>query len=247
MAAPAKTTGAPVKRKGRKQGSKRYRAALKKVDTEKNYPLAEAVKILKSFAPTKFDETVDVAIHLGIDAKKTDQLIRGAVALPKGLGKTIRVVVFAEGEKAREAKDAGADVVGSDDLVKKISDGWTEFDLVLASPDMMKHVGRLGKVLGPQGKMPSTKTGTVTPDVGQAVKEFKAGKVEYRTDAGGNVQAPIGKRSFSETDLFENANAFVQHIRNQKPSSARGAFLRRVVISSTMSPGVNVFIEQESE
>lgn len=239
---------APVKKaKEKKVGSKRYRAALKKVDASKFYQLDEAVKVLHSFPATKFDETVNVAIHLGIDPKKSDQLIRGAVGLPKGLGKTVKVIAFAEGDKAREAKEAGADMVGSDDLAKKITDGWTDFDIVVATPDMMKHVGKLGKVLGPQGKMPSPKSGTVTPDIGKAVLEFKAGKVEFRTDAGGSVHAPIGKRSFSQADLVANITALIEHVKSMKPSAAKGDFIRRIVISSTMSPGVSIFVEKEAE
>jgi len=218
--------------------SKRYRKATERVDRTKTYTLHEGVSLLKTLPPAKFDETVEVAIHLGIDPKKSDQLVRGACSLPKGLGKSVRVVVFAEGGRAQEAKDAGADVVGSEDLAKRIADGWTEFDVVIAAPDMMKHVGKLGKVLGPQGKMPSPKSGTVTPDVGQAVREFKAGKVEFRTDPGGSVQAPVGKRSFAAEDLEANAAAFVDFVRHLRPSSAKGVFIRKVVLSSTMGPGI---------
>jgi len=218
--------------------SKRFRKAAEKVDRTKVYPVRDGVHLLKSIPPVKFDETVDVAIHLGIDPKKSDQLVRGAVSLPKGLGKSVRIAVFAEGARAEEAKAAGADFVGSEDLAKKMNDGWTEFDVVIASPDMMKHVGKLGKVLGPQGKMPSPKSGTVTPDVAQAVREFKAGKVEFRTDAGGTVHAPVGKRSFQPEDLELNINSFVDHIRHMRPPSAKGIFIRKIVISSTMGPGI---------
>jgi large subunit ribosomal protein L1 len=220
--------------------SKRYRKAAERVDRAKAYPLSEAVALLKAIPPAKFDETVEVAIHLGIDPKKSDQLVRGAVSLPKGLGKTVKVVVFAEGARAEEAKAAGADHVGSEDLAKKIAEGWTDFDVVIAAPDMMKHVGKLGKVLGPQGKMPSPKSGTVTPDVAQAVREFKAGKVEFRTDPGGSVHAPVGKRSFAAEDLEANIQAFVEHVRHLRPSSAKGDFIRRVVLSTTMGPGIPV-------
>src|SRR5690349_23675509 len=189
--------------------SKRYLQAAAKVDRERQYELKEALALIKSLPPTKFDETVEVAVRLGIDPKKSDQLVRGAVSLPKGLGKKVTVVVFAEGDKAAAAKAAGADEVGSADLAEKILGGWTAFDIVIASPDMMKHVGKLGKVLGPQGKMPSPKSGTVTADVAAAVKEFKAGKVEFRTDAGGNVHAAVGKRSFKTEDLEEIGRAHV--------------------------------------
>jgi large subunit ribosomal protein L1 len=224
-------------------GSKRYRKAAERVDRTRQYPVHDAVNLMKSLPHAKFDETVDVAIHLGIDPKKSDQLVRGAVSLPKGLGKSIKVAVFAEGARADEAKAAGADFVGSEDLAKKITDGWTDFDVVIAAPDMMKHVGKLGKVLGPQGKMPSPKSGTVTPDVGQAVREFKAGKVEFRTDPGGSVQAPIGKRSFSTEDLEANIHSFVDHIRHMRPASAKGHFIRKVVVSTTMGPGIALEIQ----
>ncbi|MBI3818366.1 MAG: 50S ribosomal protein L1 [Planctomycetes bacterium] len=224
--------------------SKRYRKAAEKVDRKRIYPVKEAVSLLKSLPPTKFDETVEVAIHLGIDPKKSDQLVRGAVSLPKGLGKSVKVAVFADGTRAEDAKNAGADFVGAEDLAKKITDGWTDFDVVIAAPDMMKHVGKLGKVLGPQGKMPSPKSGTVTPDVGQAVREFKAGKVEFRTDAGGSVHAPVGKRSFQNDDLETNILSFVDHIRHLRPASSKGIFLRKVVISSAMGPGIGLEIHQ---
>jgi large subunit ribosomal protein L1 len=220
--------------------SKRYRKAAEKVDHEKVYSPSEALALLKSLPAPKFDESVDVAVKLGIDPKKSDQLVRGAVSLPKGLGKSVRVVVFAEGDRAAAARDAGADHVGSGELAEKIMGGWTEFDIVIASPDMMKHVGKLGKVLGPQGKMPSPKSGTVTPDVGTAVKEFKAGKVEFRTDAGGNVHAPFGKRSFAVADLETNLRAFVDHLAGMRPASVKGEFIRRISISTTMSPGCSV-------
>ena len=244
-AGPKKMEVAPPRR--REPRSKRYRSALKKFDRQKAYSVDEAVRILKDLPAAKFDETVDIAIHLGIDPKKSDQVVRGAVSLPKGLGKTVKVVAFAEGDKAREAQDAGADLVGSEDLAKKISEGWTDFDIALATPDMMKHVGRLGKVLGPQGKMPSPKSGTVAADIGQAVREFKAGKVEFRTDAGGNVQAPVGKRSFAEADLAANVQAFLSHVQSLRPPSVKGHFIRRVVISATMSPGVPIHVAAEGE
>ena len=221
--------------------SKRYREAAARIDRSAQYMPNEAFDMLKSLPAPKFDETVEVAVRLGIDPRKTDQLVRGAVSLPKGLGKTVKVVVFAEGDKADAARAAGADEVGSDDLAAKIQGGWMDFDVVIASPDMMKHVGKLGKVLGPQGKMPSPKSGTVTPNVGDAVTEFKAGKVEFRTDAGGNVHAPLGKRSFSTEDLVANLSAFMNHLSGMRPAAVKGNFVRRISVSTTMSPGA--FIE----
>lgn len=221
--------------------SKRYREAASKVDRSQSYEAKAAFDLLKSLPAPKFDETVEIAIRLGIDPRKTDQLVRGAVSLPKGLGRTVKVVVFAEGDKADAAREAGADEVGSDELAAKIQGGWMDFDIVIASPDMMKHVGKLGKVLGPQGKMPSPKSGTVTPNVAKAVEEFKAGKVEFRTDAGGNVHAPLGKRSFDTDDLVENMMAFLNHLMGMRPSAVKGTFVRRVSVSTTMGPGA--FIE----
>ena len=226
--------------KGRYRNSKRHVQNKAKVEKEMDYEAQAGIDLLKSLSATKFDETVAICIRLGIDPKKTDQLIRGAVSLPHGIGKSVRVICFAEGEKADAAKAAGAIEVGSVELAKKIEGGWTEFDVAIAAPDMMKHVGRLGRVLGPQGKMPSPKAGTVTPDVATAVAEFAAGKVEFRTDAGANIHAPVGKRSFSTQQLTENVNAFVDHIRHLKPSQAKGAFVTRVTVASTMSPGVRL-------
>ena len=217
--------------------SKRYREAVARIDRSVEYVPTEAFDMLKSLPAPKFDETVEVAVRLGIDPRKTDQLVRGAVSLPKGLGKTVKVVVFAEGDKADAAKAAGADEVGSDELAEKIQGGWMDFDIVIASPDMMKHVGKLGKVLGPQGKMPSPKSGTVTPNVAEAVTEFKAGKVEFRTDAGGNVHVPLGKRSFPTEDLVANLTAFLNHLMGMRPSAVKGTFVRRISVSTTMSPG----------
>jgi large subunit ribosomal protein L1 len=217
--------------------SKRYNQAAERIDRSKQYTATEALDLLKQLPAPKFDETVDVVIKLGIDPRKTDQLVRGAVSLPKGLGRTVKVIVFAEGDKAEAAKAAGADEVGSGDLAKRIQEGWMDFDVVIASPDMMKYVGRLGKVLGPQGKMPSPKSGTVTPDVVKAVEEFKAGKVEFRTDAGGNVHAPVGKRSFSVADLEENLDALLGHVQTMRPAAVKGSFFRRISVSTTMGPG----------
>lgn len=218
--------------------SKRYRKASERVDRAKLYTVRDAVGLLKTLPPAKFDETVEIAIHLGIDPKKSDQLVRGAVSLPKGLGKSVRVVVFAEGGRADEAKAAGADVVGSEDLAKRIADGWTEFDVVIAAPDMMKHVGKLGKVLGPQGKMPSPKSGTVTPDLVKAVTEFRAGKIEFRADAYGNVHAPVGKLSFDAAALQENVTALVDMILHMKPAASKGKYINKVAISTTMGPSL---------
>jgi len=223
--------------------SKKYRAAAERVDRSRIYAPKEALDLLKSLPGPKFDETVDVVVRLGIDPRRSDQLVRGAVSLPKGLGRSVKVVVFAEGEKADAAREAGADEVGSEDLAEKIQGGWMDFDVVIASPDMMKHVGKLGKVLGPQGKMPSPKSGTVTPDVAKAVTEFKAGKVEFRTDAGGNVHAPVGKRSFAVDDLAVNLHAFLDHLLTLRPSAVKGAFLRRISISTTMGPGAWISYE----
>jgi large subunit ribosomal protein L1 len=223
--------------------SKRYHQASQQIDRARLYGPREALGLIKGLPAPKFDETVDVVVRLGIDPKKTDQLVRGAVSLPKGLGKSVRVIVFAEGDKAEAARSAGADAVGSEDLAKKIQDGWMDFDVVIASPDMMKHVGKLGKVLGPQGKMPSPKSGTVTPEVGTAVQEFKAGKVEFRTDAGGNVHAPVGKRSFTIDDLEQNLTAFLSHLLSLRPASVKGQFLRKISVSTTMGPGAWVSFE----
>jgi len=218
--------------------SKRYLESRKVVDSEKKYGINEAVKLLKLLKPAKFNESVEVAMKLGIDPKQSDQLIRGSISLPKGIGKSLKVIVFATGEKAALAKKAGADEVGAEDLVKKVESGWADFNVAISTSDMMRLVGKLGRVLGPQGKMPSPKSGTVTDDIETAVKEFKAGKIEYRTDAGGNVQALVGKLSFSDAELEDNINTFVKHIINSRPSSAKGEFVEKVSVSSTMSPGI---------
>ncbi|PIE23429.1 MAG: 50S ribosomal protein L1 [Planctomycetota bacterium] len=237
----------PKKRwyRGRFSNSRRFRGAKEKVDRMRQYEPVEAFKLLKELPGAKFDETVEIVVRLGINPKKTDQLVRGAVSLPHGIGKVVRVIAFAEGDKAEEAKKAGAIEVGSADLAKKIEGGWLDFDVAIASPDMMRHVGRLGRVLGPQGKMPSPKAGTVTPNVAQAVAEFAAGKVEFRTDKGANVHAPLGKRSFSPEQLADNAQAFVSHLRTLKPSQARGAFVTKVTVSSTMGPGIRLNVSAE--
>ena len=225
----------------RKQ-SKRFQAATKKVDPNKKYAVADAVNLLKTFDKAKFDESVEVVVKLGIDPKQSDQVVRGAVALPKGIGKSIRVIAFASGQKAEDARAAGADAVGADDLVQKVTGGWTEFDVAVAAPDMMRSVGKLGRILGPQGKMPSPKSGTVTENIGQAVKEFKAGKIEFRTDTGGNVHALVGKMSFSTADLQANIEAFLAHILSVKPASAKGTYIQKAVVSATMSPGIKLAV-----
>lgn len=223
--------------------SRRYQKAATKVDRSKRYSLAEGMALIKSLVGPKFDETVDIAVRIGIDAKKTDQLVRGSVSLPRGTGKSVKIAVFAEGEKAKEALAAGADFVGSADLADKIEKGFTDFDMTIASPDMMRFVGKLGKVLGPQGKMPSPKAGTVTPNVAAAVREFKAGKIEFRTDAGANVHAAIGKKSFNADDLATNLTAFVDHLRTLRPAQAKGTFIQKVVVSTSMGPGVTLAVE----
>ena len=223
--------------------SKRYRKALEGVDRAKRYALDEAVGIVKRSASAKFDETVEVALRLGVDPKKGDQQVRGSVVLPHGLGGKARtVLVFAEGDRAKEAQAAGADFVGGPELVEKVGGGWTEFDVAVAVPAMMRHVGKLGRVLGPQGKMPSPKAGTVTDEVAAAVKAYKGGKVEYRVDAGANVHGPVGKASFAPEKLGENVRAFVDSVRAAKPHTSKGTYIRRVTISSTMGPGVQLDI-----
>ncbi len=220
--------------------SRRMQRARAQVDRSQRYSPTDAINALKSLPGVKFEETVEVAVRLGIDPKKTDQLVRGSVSLPKGTGKSVRIAVFAEGDKATEAEAAGADFVGGKDLAEKIEKGFTDFDMTIAAPDMMKFVGKLGRVLGPQGKMPSPKAGTVTPNVGDAVREFKAGKIEFRTDAGANVHAAIGRKSFATDDLVDNLNAFVDHLRSMKPPQAKGAFIRKVSVSTTMGPGLQL-------
>jgi large subunit ribosomal protein L1 len=217
--------------------SRRYLDDAKKA-VEKPVSLSEAVKKLKSFASTKFDQTVECAMHLGVDPKQADQIIRGAISLPHGIGKARRVIAFCEGSDAEAARAAGAVETGLDDLIKKIIDGWTDFDVAVASSKVMGKVGKLGRVLGPQGKMPSPKNGTVTGDVVGAVREFTAGKVEFRNDAGGNVHAVVGKLSFDEGKLTDNIGMFVEHIKKMKPSSTKGTYIKKISLSATMSPGV---------
>ena len=219
---------------------KKYRAAAKKVDADKKYELKEALGLAKDSNSEKFDESLDVAVRLSVDPRKADQNIRGSVVLPRGTGKKFRVLVFAKGEKEKEALDAGAEVVGGDDLVAKIQDGWTDFDRVVATPDMMGQVGKLGKVLGPRGLMPNPKTGTVTFDVKQAIEQIQAGKVDYRVDKAGNVHASLGKASFSVEDLEENFKALMAALVKAKPASSKGHYVRGVSVSTTMGVGVRV-------
>ncbi len=220
--------------------SKRYTESKKKLLKSKEYELKEAILVLKTFDKTKFDETVEIVMKLGIDPKRSDQLVRGSFSLPKGIGKELRVVVFAGGEKAKLAKKAGAIEANGDDLIRKIEDGWLDFDVAISTPDMMRKVSKLGRILGPQGKMPSPKSGTVTDDISNVVKEFREGKIEYRTDAGGNVHTAIGKMSFPDEDLAENIKSFIKHIVSNRPPSAKGTFVQRISISSTMSPGIRI-------
>lgn len=217
--------------------SKRYQKEAQE-STKSPLGLSEAVKKIKSFSSAKFDQSVDCVIHLGIDAKQADQTIRGAISLPHGIGKSRKVIAFCEDSDVETAKASGAVEAGNDELVKKIQDGWLDFDVAIASPKVMGKVGKLGKVLGPQGKMPSPKNGTVTADVAGAVKDFAAGKVEFRNDAGGNVHAVVGKVSFDEKKLAENIEAFVSHIKKMKPGSTKGTYIKKVCISATMSPSV---------
>ena len=219
---------------------KKYKAVLAKVDRNKRYSVEEGIALVKTTASKKFDESVDVAINLGVDPKHADQMVRGAVVLPNGLGKTVRVAVFAKGEKATEAGNAGADVVGADDLAKRIEEGWMEFDTVVATPDMMGVVGRLGRVLGPRGLMPNPKTGTVTMDVTKAVKDAKGGKVEFRVEKAGIVHAPVGKASFPAEKLTENFNALLDLVMKSKPSTAKGVYLKGIALSTTMGPGIKI-------
>jgi len=222
---------------------KKYREATKKIDREKRYALEEAVKLVTDTKLAKFDETVEVAVRLGVDPRQADQNVRGTVVLPHGTGKTERVLVIAKGEKEREANEAGADVVGGDEIIKKIQEeNWLDFDRVIATPDMMGQVGRIGKILGPRGLMPNPKVGTVTFDVAKAVSEVKAGKVDYRVDKAGVVHARIGKLSFGEQKLLDNAHALLSAILRAKPASAKGNYIRSVALSSTMGPGVRVDI-----
>ncbi len=223
---------------------KKLQAVLEKLDLQREYTLQEAVDILKENSFVKFDETVELSINLGIDPRKSDQVVRNTVVLPHGTGKEVKVLVFAKGEKEKEAQEAGADYVGAEDLIEKIQQGWLEFDRAIATPDMMGQVGKLGKILGPRGLMPNPKLGTVTFDVGKAVKEAKAGKIEYRNDKGGVVHVPIGKLSFDKEKLVENAIAVLKSVAKAKPPTSKGKYIKKVVMSSTMGPGLKIDISK---
>ena len=222
------------------QKSKKFREAREKVDREKKYALDEALDLLGEMPERKFDETVEVAMRLGVDPRHADQMVRGSVVLPNGLGKKVVVVVFAKGQKEKEAQDAGADFVGSDDLIDKIQKGWLEFDKAIATPDMMGAVSKLGKILGPRGLMPNPKVGTVTFDLAKAVNEVKAGRVEFRVDKAGNLHVPVGKGSFGKEKLLENINSLFDAVTRLKPPSSKGTYVRGVAISRTMSPGIKI-------
>jgi large subunit ribosomal protein L1 len=219
---------------------KRYNESRAKIDREQLYSPAEAIKILKDLPNAKFDETVEAHFRLGLNVRHADQQLRGTLMLPHGTGKSVRIAVFAEGDKAREAEEAGADVVGSADLAKRIEEGFTDFDVAIATPDQMGNVGKLGRVLGPRGLMPNPKTGTVTFEVGKAVSDAKAGKLEYRTDRGANVHVSIGKKSFGERDLLENYASLIEEIIRAKPAAAKGRYIQQITLTSTMGPGLRV-------
>jgi large subunit ribosomal protein L1 len=219
---------------------KRFRSAAEKIDRDKRYELPEALELVRSFAGAKFDETVEVAVRLGVDPRKAEQMVRGSVVLPQGLGKSVRVLVFAKGEKEKEATDAGADYVGAEDMATKIGEGWLDFDRVVATPDLMGVVGKLGKVLGPRGLMPNPKSGSVSFDVARMVRDAKAGKVDFRVDKAGIVHAPLGKASFEASALLENAAALLETIQRLRPASAKGTYIRSVSVSTTMGPGIGV-------
>ena len=220
--------------------SKRVRALREKAPDKEALPLAEAVTLLKTFNNTKFDQSVEVAIHLGIDPKQADQLVRSSIVLPHGLGRTLRTIVFAKGDKVDEAREAGADEIGGQELAERIKEGWTDFDVCIAAPDMMGIVGPLGRILGPRGLMPSPRAGTVTPDVGKMVKEYKAGKVEFRNDSGGNVHAVVGKLSFDQPKLTENIRSFIDYVVGLRPAAVKGQYVKGIAISATMSPSVRI-------
>ncbi len=219
---------------------KKWREAREKVDKNQEYSLVNAIEFIKTNSQIKFDETLDIAVNLGVDPRKSDQAVRNAVVLPHGIGKTVRVLAFAQGEKEVEAKEAGADYVGGEDLAEKIRGGWMDFDAVVATPDMMKVVGKLGKILGPRGLMPNPKVGTITMDIDKAVKEMKAGKVEFRVEKGGILHAPLGKLSFESHNLQENVKAFMDAVYKAKPATAKGAYVKKVTLSSTMGQGLKV-------
>ncbi|MFQ5682891.1 MAG: 50S ribosomal protein L1 [Candidatus Binatia bacterium] len=228
-----------MKRKG-----KAYRAVVDQVDRNQRYPLEEGFRRMHETARAKFDETVEMALRLGVDPRQADQNVRGTVVLPHGLGKVVRVLAFAKGEKQREAQEAGADFIGAEEIIKKISDGWVDFDKAVATPDMMSSVGRIGKILGPRGLMPNPKTGTVTMDIAKAVKEIKAGKLEFRVDKAGIIHLPVGKVSFGAEKLLDNAKAVLTAILRAKPASAKGNYVRGLTLSTTMGPGVKIDLAQ---
>ena len=220
--------------------SKRYRAAVEQVDRGKLYALGDAVDVLAGFPAAKFDESVEVAINLGVDPKHADQMVRGTVVLPNGTGKSVRVLAFAKGEKEKEALEAGADYAGGDDLITKIKGGWLEFDKTVATPDMMGAVGKIGKILGPRGLMPNAKLGTVTFDLGKAIKEIKAGKIDFRVEKSGIVHAPVGRVSFGADKILENVATFIETILRLKPAASKGTYIRGIAISTTMGPGIKI-------
>jgi large subunit ribosomal protein L1 len=219
---------------------KAYNDAKQRIDREREYPPAEAMALVKQLKHTKFNESVEVHIRTGLNVRHADEQLRGTIALPNGVGKDVKIAVFAQGEKAREAEEAGADVVGADDLVARVQEGFLDFDVAIATPDLMSQVGRLGRILGPRGVMPNPKTGTVTTDIGKTVAEFKAGKVEYRTDRNGNVHVPIGKVSFERDALLENFQAVLDEILRTKPAAAKGRYIKSIATSSTMGPGIRI-------
>lgn len=223
---------------------KRYQAALEKIDRQKKYSIEEGIALIKDFGGAKYDETVELAVNLGVDPKHADQIVRGAVVLPHGTGKNVRVVVFAKGDKEKEAQDAGADFVGGEDLIDKIKGGWFDFDVAIAAPNMMAHVGKIGRLLGPRGLMPNPKVGTVTFDVGAAVTASKAGKISYRTDRSGVIHAGIGKHSFSQEKLSENFSALMDVLAKAKPAKAKGQYLQSITLSTTHGPGVRVDVNE---
>ena len=224
----------------RRKPSKRYQEAAKTVDKTKSYVLKEAIGVLKSFPKTKFDESVELAFHLKIDTKKSDHMVRGTVVLPHGTGKKVRVAVFCRGEAERDAQAAGADYIGAQELIDKVAGGWMDFDYVVATPDMMRDLSKLGKVLGPRGLMPSPKTGTVTPNVAQAIKDLKAGKVEFKVDKQGGVHVAVGKISFGESQIYENAFTLIEALKAARPASLKGEFIQSIAISTSMGPGLKV-------
>lgn len=224
--------------------SKRIREIAKKFDAAKLYTVSEAIDILKQCPPTKFDQSVDISLKIGVDPRRSDQHVRGTVSLPNGTGKTIKIIVFARGDKVKEALDAGADYAGNEELLEKVSGGWTGFDAVVATPEMMRDVGKLGKVLGPRGLMPTPKAGTVTTDIAKALKELKGGKIEFKLDRHGVINNAVGKVSFSANNLVENINAFLHAVLRAKPATAKGHFLKSIVVSSTMGPGLKVDLRE---